>query len=176
MRRIINIISFKKKFGLFESSRLVAPLRSSSHNFLLETLLKINAPSLQAFRWKRRIGERILLFHFKLDRPSREATRSHQDVLFGRGGISPRTNVQTQKNRGSSRSRVVENYSFNAFDIRVSLVEQFRLFIKDNKTVQSSSAYDTSRWRIVPFILLCPTIRGNIGEKRQNDWLISMVQ
>lgn len=166
MRKIIKIISFKKKFGLFESSRLVASLHSPSHNFLLE-LLKTNAPSLQTFKWKRRIGERILSFHFKLDRPSREATRSHQDVLFGRGGISPRTNVQTQKNRGSSRSRVVENYSFNASDIRVSLVEQFRLFIKDNKTVQSSSAYDTSRSRIVPFVLLCSTIRGNIGEKRQ---------
>ena len=150
MRKIIKIISFKKKFGLFESSRLVAPLHSPSHNFLLE-LLKTNAPSLQAFKWKRRIGERILSFHFKLDRPSREATRSHQDVLF---------------DRGSSRSRVVENYSFNASDIRVSLVEQFRLFIKDNKTVQSSSAYDTSRSRIVPFVLLCSTIRGNIGEKR----------
>lgn len=73
MRKIIKIISFKKKFGLFESSRLVAPLHSSSHNFLLE-LLKTNAPSLQAFKWKRRIGERILSFHFKLDRPSREAT------------------------------------------------------------------------------------------------------
>lgn len=94
MRKIIKIISFKKKFGLFESSRLVALLHSPSHNFLLE-LLKTNAPSLQAFKWKRRIGERILSFHFKLDRPSREATRSHQDVLFGRGGISPRTNVQT---------------------------------------------------------------------------------